>query len=225
MNDIDGADDGKDEIFLVDSSSLKILRMRDYNDLKFKLGTPFQEVANYDFKNKIYSVEIADLEGDGLNDVVVTTSDSTYVIGRIMTHALNVIAPVVSNGVVTDYCVGDTVKISWVNIFKSREAVNIKFREYKNGIPVDSTILFENNYPNAGDTVSYNYFVNNLLLGKEGFFIVENVNDPKRIYDSTSLLRFNSPKITVNDLKDNSFYSGNSLNIEGQSFCTDLYVE
>jgi hypothetical protein len=221
VNDLDGADDGKDEIVVVDSSNLKILRMRDYNDIKFKLGTPFEEVAVYDFINKIYSVEIADLEGDGLNDIIVTTSDSTYVIGRIMTHAINVIAPVVSNGVVTDYCAGDTVKINWVNIFKSREAVNIKFIEYKNGIPADTAIIFESNYPNAGDTVSYNYIINNLILGKEGFFIVENVNDPKRIYDSTSLLRFNIPSITVNQLKENSFYSGNSLNIEGQSFCTD----
>ena len=63
VNDIDGADDGKAEIFLCDSATLKILRMRDYNDLTFKLGTPFEIVKTFNFTNKIYSLEIADLEG------------------------------------------------------------------------------------------------------------------------------------------------------------------
>ena len=119
-------------------------------------------------------------KGDGLNDIVVTTSDSTYVIGSIMTHAINVIAPVLSSGLPTDYCAGDTVKITWVNIFKSREAVNIKFNQYINGVPADSSILLVSNYPNTGDTVSYNLIVDSVLLNKAGYIIVENIIDPKK---------------------------------------------
>ena len=82
INDLDGQPDGKEEIILVDGSELKVLRLRDYKSKEFLSGDPFQVVYKKNFPfEQIRSVSIADLEGDGLNDIIVTTTKQTYALG------------------------------------------------------------------------------------------------------------------------------------------------
>lgn len=82
INDLDGQIDGKEEIILVDGSELKVLRLRDYKSKEFLSGDPFQIVYKKNFPfEQIRSVAVADLEGDGLNDIIVTTTKQTYALG------------------------------------------------------------------------------------------------------------------------------------------------
>lgn len=220
VNDIDNATDSKDEILLVDGSKLMALRLREYNSYEFRIGRPFDTVFTCNFPNQtISSVAVSDLEGDGLNDIIVTTYDSIYVIGSLLTGTLNILTPKIQETPPHEYCIGDTVEIKWANLIRGQDKVNIFFEKYLNGNPSGDTVIIEKNFNNEGDSITYNYIISSSLLGNEGRFIIQSVNNPTKIFDFTAILHFNSPAIHLNNLNKYVYYVGGNVDISGSSSC------
>ncbi len=217
VNDLDGAADKKDEIVLIDGSTMRIMRMRDYADLQFRAGFPFDTVFTHTFLGQtISNACIADLEGDGLNDLIVTTFDSTYIFGTILANAIDVVEPLTTN----TYCAGDTVVIRWANIVKDRNGVNILYKPLPGYFPNDTTITIRNSYPNTGVTVTYLYIVDSLTLGTQGYFIVEN-EFQKHVKDSTAIQIFNKPHLDSLQFNKRVFFPGETLTASGVALCVD----
>ena len=222
VNDIDLEKDEKDEIFLVDGSTLRVLKMRNYDDFLFKTGRPFDTLFTISFKNEtISAVAIADIEGDGLNDIIVTTYDSTYVIGSLITNILEVINPVVESSPPEEYCVGDTIKIKWVNKMRGQNYVNILYYEYLNKSRTGRVIPIDSNVVNTKDTVEYFYIVDNEVIGTDGRFIVESAQYPYDINDSTAILRLNNPILVVDSLATKTYFPGDLVHFTGRVACVD----
>lgn len=218
VNDIDGAGDNKDEIFLVDGSILRIVKLRDYNTFEFKIGNPLDTMMSFEFHNQtISNVAIADLEGDGLNDLIVTTHDSTYVIGSEIFNTLKVLEP----AQFAEYCAGDTVEIKWVNVIKSPTSIDILYQGFKDGVQIDSLILIHSEYNNIVDTSSYKYVVDKRLIGTTGHFIVRAPNAPDRVIDRSADIQFNEPWISINPPSDFDFYPGKIISLTGSTRCVD----
>ncbi len=226
VNDIDRGADNKDEIFIVDGSKLRILRMRDYADLQFRDGRPFDTVYTIEFdKQTISNVAVADLEGDGLNDIIVTTYDSTYVIGSEITDIIVVTEPGNNDNVPPrDYCPGDEVVLKWRNILRGNHYVNIRFREVINGVESDSTILVEKDYDNWADSVEYIYTADSLLVGKQGYFIVESSGNPEDIHARSGLVNIHLPLFAADPPEKSEYHAGEDLHLTGNSLCVDTVM-
>lgn len=222
VNDLDGADDGKDEIVLVDGSTLRVLRMKDYDNFDFRLGYPFDTVYTHEFSNQtISSVAIADMEGDQKNDLIVTTFDSLYVIGDILTGTLDVIFPEAKVDTTETYCVGDTVNIRWVNYMRSHHGVDIYFVPFQDDLPIGMPEIIVESYPNEGDTVSYDYIVEGDKLGLDGKFVVANSQYPLRVLDTTATVRFEMSTLILDTIDVFEYIVGDEYTINGSAICID----
>ncbi len=222
VNDLDRHPDGKDEIIMVDGATIRILKMRDYQDFLFKTGRPFDTLFTHTFKNEtISSVAAADVEGDGLNDIVVTTYDSTYVIGSLIRNILEITQPVTEMSPPQEYCAGDTVKIRWVNRMKGQDKVNIHYYVYLNNNRTGEIVPIDSNITNKSDTVEYLYVVDNEVIGTDGRFIVESSYYPSVIFDSTAILRLNNPFLVVDSLSTKTYMPGDMINFTGRVACVD----
>ncbi len=223
VNDLDGAPDRKEEILLVDGSTMMVVRMRDYEDVRFRLGQPFDTLFTYTFDSEtISSAMISDMEGDGLNDIIITTFDSTYVIGNLLANTIEILIPIVQGFPPDSYCAGDTIPITWRNIMKGQTKIDINYQSVDdNLLPVGDQVNIAEMYDNYGDTVTYNYVADDLVLGTNGFFIVKGSFNPELIIDSTSILTFNNPVITLDPFADTVYKAGDELYISGTSNCVD----
>lgn len=224
VNDFDGnLADGKDEIFLVDGSDVIVLRMRNYLSTEFRLGMPFDTVLTLSFPNQtISNLAIADMDGDGLNDMVVTTFDTTFVLGSPLRQTIAVTEPRYYNTPATDYCPLDTVRIKWTNITGTGKA-HLIFVETIGGLPnpfskID-TIAYD--IPNMLDEEEYIYIVDDKVLGKSGFFIVASAANPTRNYDTTTIMNFHNPNLIVDNLQGVTYYSGAEFYVSGKASCAD----
>ncbi len=226
VNDIDNNPDGKDEIFLVDGGTLRILKMRDYNNPEFQEGRPFDTLYTKTFENQtIFSVEIADLEGDGRNDIIVTTNDSTYVFGSIIPNSLKIIYPdrTIQQTPPETLCYGDTLQLKWINYTLSEQNVRIRFQRTVNSIPTWDTLeVIDNNVLNNFDTVTYKLVIDDRLSGKEGFFVISGFKNPQFIVDTTATFSFEIPRLIIDDKFTQNIYKvDDSLKIQGSSKCVD----
>ena len=90
--DIVSDGDGRQELIHVDGARLSILQLRPYREKEKirpfnpDLAEPFTVLAEFDLPESIIDVAIADLEGDGRNDIVAGTAEGTYLIGTIVTR-------------------------------------------------------------------------------------------------------------------------------------------
>lgn len=222
VNDLDGASDQKDEIVIVDGSNLKVLRMNDYFSNDFRSGKPFSTVFSTDFPNEtIADVAVADIEGDGFNDLIVTTFSKLYVIGSINKNTIQLTAPKYTDDRPAVYCNGDIIQIRWKNIIRNYGKVNIGFQEYSDGQPINKMIEIAENIDNSGDFGSYDYKVNELLIGKEGKLIVYRADHANVINDSSSLIKISTPFVTLNDFGTKPIVSGQSIMLNGTHQCID----
>jgi hypothetical protein len=219
VNDIDGANDEKSEIFVVDGSVLRVLKLRDYQTDEFRNGTPFDTVYSVRFPQTISNVAISDLEGDGLNDMIVTTFDSTYVIGKQFMNSLKALMPKFSDTV--DVCIGDTLKIQWMNYMKSSGGIDIGFQEYLNNSPKDSLIKISSNLKNQLDTNTYIYKIESKLIGKTGKFIISNSDNPKQNNDTTSFITVNKPQFLITSASTSPLFVGEEIFLKGTASCFD----
>jgi len=186
VNDLDGAPDGKDEILLADNSRIMVIRARDYSNLDFRLGHRFDTLMVRDFGGEtVSSASIADMDGDGKNDIVVTTFEKTYVIGAPLSSVLSFISPGVDG---LSVCVGDTLDIEWRNILQTSETLDLAFIEIDSGsIPID-TISLRKGLDNPDENVSYKYLIDTVISGKDGYFILLSPEAPEKVNAISSLI-------------------------------------
>jgi hypothetical protein len=219
INDLDGGDDGKDEIIIADGAKLKVLRQRNYSDPRFRMGQYFDTVLIRTFPNEIISsVAVADIEGDGYNDIIVTTFDSTYVIGAVIPRIISVLYPRDLPAPPMEFCPQDTVPIIWRNILRGSNMVNIRFHPTK---PAGPERIVRAGIPNITDTVLYVYTVDSSVIGCEGYFIVESSGNPTKVYDTTSIMKFNVPFISVDDSRNMRVNIGSPIRLTGSASCVD----
>ncbi len=222
VNDFDGKPDGKAEIFVVDGTTLRVLRMRDYDDVLFRLGEPFDTVGVYPFGTEsISSIAISDVDGDGLNDILVTTSQRTYLLGKSLLGVLDVIDPVVESVPPASYCHGDTIRLRWVNYIGGNPTVNIYFQPYSGSVPSGQRRLVAGTVANQRDSIIYDYVVDTRSLNGDGRFIVEStLNALQR--DSSAVVRIVQSVITF-DLPNNGdvYRVGETVPLAGTTVCFD----
>lgn len=224
VNDIDGTNDEKDEIVLVDGSKIRILRLRDYNTFEFKSGRPFDTVWSYEFPNEIiHKVIIADLDGDALNDLIVTTNNFTYLIGNPLPKLIEVLTPKFSYNPI-DICLADTIILNLRSKSITEEKINIRFVPISNGThqTSNSKIIISNiaiNKPN----VIFNILVDTSFLNKSGFFYIESSLDTTKVFDSTAVFNFIAPFILYNDSILNEFYYDN-ISLTYSVSCVDSVI-
>jgi hypothetical protein len=223
VNDFDGDKDGKEEIFLVDGGTFRILRMRDYQDDQFRLGHPFDTTFSFTFPNQtIFSLEVADLEGDGKNDIVITTNDSTYIFGSNIPNSFAFIFPKEQQTPPEAFCIGKDLLLQWVNNTLTEKTVKLEFQETYQSVPIDSIPpIFIANIDNNKDTVSYNLYLDNKFLGKEGFFILTGISNPIENVDTSAIVSFKSPGFSITNGIDNVYQFGDEITIEGTVQCAD----
>jgi len=237
VNDLDGAADGKEEIIVVDGSKVLVLRLRDYSSFDFQMGHPFDTVYIRDFPfETISSVAVADIEGDGLNDLIVTTYQATYIIGTPLKNILEVIEPRRTLYPPSQYCGTDTMTVAWKNIINERGTISIYFQELditpvdtSAGIlepivlPIGDRISIADSIANNADTVSYRFIPNIELWGKIGVFVVE--SDLSSAVASSSYPIEILPILSIFDtsLTNRLLYrrSGDTLALFGVASCYD----
>lgn len=222
VNDIDGAPDQKDEIIIVDGSTMKILRMNDYFSNDFRSGRPFSTIFSINFPNETISdVAIADIEGDGLNDLVLTTFNQIYVIGSINYNTIELTEPKQESDPPQEYCPGETIQIKWKNVLRNYGEVGIGFQVYKDKQSTNEMIIIEENITNTGDNNYYDYIVDEKVTGKEGKFVIFRTDHPTVINDSSALISFARPSISLNNFGGQPFISGQSVVLTGTHKCID----
>jgi hypothetical protein len=223
VNDFDGDKSGKDEIFIVDGGTFRILRMRDYADDNFRLGHPFDTTYSHTFPNQtIFSLSIADLEGDGKNDIIVTTNDSTYIFGSNIPNSFAFLNPKIQQTPPEPFCIGKDIILQWVNYTLTEKTVKLEFQETYNNKPIDSIPpQFIGNIDNNKDTVFYTLFLDNSFYGKEGFFILTGLANPKENIDTSAIIRFNMPGFTITNGIDIVYQFGDEITIYGVAQCAD----
>ncbi len=221
VNDIDSGADGKDEIFLVNGSTLLVLRMRDYTEFEFQIGIPLDTVFIMKFGNEFISnIAIADLEGDGKSDIIVVTWDSLYVIGSEIPGIIQILSPRQQNPPNQTYCIGDTVDIIWKNLIEGINRISIFFREYINGNPTNNLVAIRQGFINKGDTLGLKYVVDNLLSGKTGRFIIQSLRS-NDFQDSSSLLTFNPPTLLPQPLNRSIYPASSWITLQGLAECIE----
>lgn len=233
VNDLDGGIDNKDEIILVDGSKLMIIRLRDYQNVEFRLGRRFDTVYVKDFGTEtITSVSVADIEGDSKNDIIVTTFSSTYIIGIPLDNLIQIQSPIGTESP-DNYCIGDTLKINWNNLLIAIGDVNVKFQSLRdssfvdiNNVIIDTLIIdslytIQNNVINDKDNVTYNLYLDTTLMGKKGYIIIESKNSPNTIFDTTKVIRFNDLEVQKIPFTNSSYKVGDEINFSGVLECAD----
>lgn len=234
VSDLDGKADNKDEIVIVDGGKLSVIRMKDYNDVNFRLGRRFDTVYVKDFGTEtITAVEVADIEGDGLNDIIVTTFNSTYILGLPLQNLIQVQFPKADTDR-KNYCVGDTLNINWSNLLVALGNVNLKFQtlrdttyfdinsqSQRDTVAIDSLYVLAQDVKNDSSFVSFPYFVDTTLMGKKGYVIVESKNSPNKIFDTTKVITINKLSAKQNVLLKNEYKAGEEIIFTGEVECID----
>lgn len=226
VNDLDGAPDGKEEIVLVDGSKLLVLRLRDYSSFDFRLGKPFDTLYLKEFANEtIMDAIVADLEGDGKNDIIVQTNSYIYLIGSPLPKLIEVINPIFDEFVVREYCYGDTLEIILKSKAKSENDVNIRFvplvnnqSDYVNSVILSKGIRIDKETTFVKVTLTKN------ILGKMGIIYVENAKDTTQIFDSTGVFQFTGPTFVVDTAVLNQTDSYRNAKISFSTICIDTLI-
>ncbi len=104
----------REELVVAYRGTVKILQLRDYNDPPFsRLGDTvrndfFSVVSSFSLDGDVLSVAIADLDGDGSNDLIVTTTEATYAIGKKIPQPFGSITPEQGS-----YCPSQPITVRW----------------------------------------------------------------------------------------------------------------
>ncbi len=213
VNDFDSAPDGKEEIFVVYGDSLKIYRMRSYTDPNFFRGNKFELVWAYRFfgDQRITSVVVAATDGDGINDVVVTTLNKTYLLGTRDANALQLAQPSrifdLDPNARPSACIGSAVEFTYrVNVFPRTMVprMNVYYQPYTaNGVATGRRILLDSNVNianNPAPSAVYRAPATLSQFGLFGRFIIESTND-NLVRDSSAIIQFTtSPAVRLVDL-------------------------
>lgn len=109
--------EGRMELLHVSGRTISVLQLRPYNqEEKLRpfnpdLAEPFQVLARFELEGTVLDVAIADVEGDGRNDIVASTEEGTYLIGTVITRPFRFDEEPVNTPIL---CPDDSVAYSWV---------------------------------------------------------------------------------------------------------------
>jgi hypothetical protein len=224
VNDIDGdPSNGKDEVLIVSGSTIMVLQMRDYDTKEFWDGNTFDTLLTETFPNEtISSAIIADIEGDGKNDIIVTTFLRTYVVGIPLKSTLEITEPVESK---REICAGEEIIIKWKNLVVSDDDfVRILFQETDDaGTIISPALLIADSLSNSDTYLEYTYTASDNTLGKVGYFIVESIKSQGKLKDISGLQRFNEPSINIIDIDNlpDTLTVGENITLEAITYCND----
>jgi hypothetical protein len=202
---------GRDELVIANGSSLSVLQLRNYNDPLIDIGDdklPFTTLASFTLDSRILNVAIADLEGDGDNDLVVSTEKATYAIGKPIAEPFDTIRPQVS-----ETCSPDTFNVSWRRKVGGEGTVTVKLL----GDNKQVTVL-DTNFPATRDTFTV---ITNTLAEGTYRLIVQDNDLPTLIDTSDASFTIHTPSIAQFHLADTPFDVGQSVSFETTLQCID----
>ena len=117
-NQLPGIDNReRQEVVIADHDSISILEMLDYNDPSSAFVNPpanpaearyFRTLRTFHLDSRVVAAAIADIEGDGHNDLIVSTEGYTYAIGLRTQIPFGRLAADKQA-----YCKGDSITVSW----------------------------------------------------------------------------------------------------------------
>ncbi len=226
VNDLDGATDGKDEIVLVDGKKLLVLRLKDYNTFDFKAGRYFDTVLYKEFPNEtIFRALVSDVDGDGLNDILVITNNYTYLIGSPLPKMIEITEPKTQGDLPIDFCLGDTLVINLKSKTKTDFQVNVRFVPFNNGNPdiANSFVIIQNSLLSSGSNV-FKLIVDGKLKGKFGKLFVENSSDSTIVYDSSSFVNFIQPFVDWDFSNNSQKFTFDQVSLRFATICADSFL-
>ncbi len=223
VNDIDGDQNGKDEIVLVDGNKVKILRLRDYESFEFKTGKPFDTLYVREFPNEvIFKVEIVDLDGDGANDLVVTTNNYTYFIGKPLPKLIEVVNPKFVDYTPIEFCAGDSVQVTLFSKLKSENKIRLRFVPMVNNqYDFSNSFVIKDSIPVDKEIKTLSFFVDKNFFGKTGIIYLENSSDSSSIFDSTAILHFNFPQVIWDSTNNSRVFVFDDVRVNFGTLCSD----
>lgn len=224
VNDLDNNPDEKDEIVIADGSKLMVLGLRQYNDEMYRAGYPLDTLYYKDFdKEDIFAVEVADMDGDGLNDLVVTTFKATYIIGTPLTNVLTLLEPTIQQTPSQEYCPGDSIDLIWENKILGIGTIDIDFVNMTDTSAID-TMVVRTLITNQTDTVRYSFPIDSTFIGKTGYFIIKSTIDPEEINDSSATITILDFELTNFVVSDTVLTVGDNLTFGGEINCFDSLI-
>ncbi len=226
VNDFDGDPlDAKDEIFMVDNTAgvLRVLRMRSPASAEFFQGMPFDTVYERSFNGEVIeSVVVSDMDGDGLNDILVTTQQRLYCIGTPISARLVITNPRRGDPPPAQLCPGDILPLQWDNLLGGTPFVNIYFQPYSGANPSGPRILLNDlPVPNTGDSEEFRVDFAALNISGEGRFIVQSTVEAT-VIDSSEIVSLGLLDISLDLPIDLDVYrAGDLVPLAGTTDCAD----
>jgi hypothetical protein len=199
------------ELVTANGNRLMVYQMRDYNDPAFRAGdnpSPFDTLSTITLDARIVSVAIADLEGDGDNDLIVSTERSTYAIGKLQPEPFGTVS--IDR---TDFCSPDTVRVHWNRRVGGGDG-GLKVTLKGDGDPV----ILEQNYMPSGDSI--NVATKGQLPGMYRLYL-EDV-DVRALRDSSAPFTIRTPSIVLGTISPGTHPGGSYHVGETVSFSTAL---
>ncbi|MDB5033034.1 MAG: hypothetical protein JWQ98_275 [Chlorobi bacterium] len=112
--DIVSDPDNRRELVIANGSTVTVLQLIDYNSDRIRnvfIPDFFDTVRTVTFDSRVVSVAIADIDGDGNNELIVNTETATYAVGKRMPGPFRDLA---ADSAL--YCQGKQVKVLWNRI-------------------------------------------------------------------------------------------------------------
>lgn len=164
------ADTAKQEIIIAHGDSLIVLQMNRYADVLLSTVDAtrrqwFRPVKAFKLDSRIVTVAVADLEGNGINAIVVNTELSTYAIGKPVENPLGEVS---TND---EYCRGQLAQARWGirNVGGGEQGLRVIARS---ATGKDSVIIAE--LKPATDSGSFTFSTNQLLPGSYTLLLQDN---------------------------------------------------
>lgn len=226
VGDLDSASDDKAEIILVDGSTFMVLRMRNYSDVRFTQEDAFDTVFTASFPNEnINALSVADIDGDGRNDIVVTTNLRCAVFGQPIRKTLQLLLPGIATASSVEICSGDSIGVTWKNLYKTQPTVRLLFQEYDSySVPGRIRRVVRASVANLTDTVDVNLLPDSTYFGTMGRFIVQSTSD-SLISDSSCIVVFGKSSISIDSTSiPRSSVSNSTFTFTGIAKCIDSVV-
>lgn len=214
--DLDSAADGKAEVLLADGSDLLVLRLRDYADPRFRMGAPFDTAFLWHAPGEaITNVAVADPDGDGKLDIIVTTTNATYLLGAIPAGALRIVTPRDTTGSALTVCLHDTIVLRWRFFYAGERRYSIAFRSSSGShrLLVRDTLL-------RGDTITV-HIPAATLRNEQGRLVVWLSSD-STIRDESSDIAISNSSVQIDtSTLQTSYRAGERIIIAGRTECVD----